>query len=46
MSIARMRQEIWFTRSNLTRVLHGPVPSALVAATIRVRARRGAGHWQ
>ena len=46
LSIARMRQEIWFTRRNLTWVLHGPVQSALVAATILVRARRGARHWQ
>ncbi len=38
LSIARMRQEIWFTRRNLTWVLHGPVQSALVAASIRLES--------
>ena len=38
LSIARMRQEIWFTRRNLTWVLHGPVQSALVSATIRLES--------
>lgn len=37
-SIARLRQEIWFTRRNLTWVLHGPVQSALVSATIRLQS--------
>lgn len=37
-AIARMRQEIWFTRRNLTWVLHGPVQSALVSATIRLES--------
>lgn len=36
--IARMRQEIWFTQRNLTWVLHGPVQSALVSATIRLES--------
>ena len=38
LAIARMRQEIWFTRRNLTWVLHGPVQSALVSATIRLES--------
>jgi two-component sensor histidine kinase len=37
-AIARMRQAIWFTRRNLTWVLHGPVQSALVSATIRLES--------
>ena len=38
LSIARMRQEIWFTQQNLAWVLHGPVQSALVSATIRLES--------
>ena len=38
LSNARMRQEIWFTQRNLTWVLHGPVQSALVSATIRLES--------
>ena len=38
LSNARMRQEIWFAQRNLTWVLHGPVQSALVSATIRLES--------
>jgi two-component sensor histidine kinase len=38
LSIARMRQEIWFTQQNLAWVLHGPVQSALTSATIRLES--------
>jgi hypothetical protein len=33
-----MRQQIWFTRRNLTWVLHGPVQSALVSAALRLES--------
>ena len=38
LSIARMRQRIWFARRNLTWVLHGPVQSALVSAALRLES--------
>ncbi len=38
LSIARMRQEIWFTQQNLAWVLHGPVQSALISASIRLES--------
>lgn len=38
LSIARMRQQIWFARRNLTWVLHGPVQSALASAALRLES--------
>ena len=38
LSIARMRQQIWYARRNLTWVLHGPVQSALVSAALRLES--------
>lgn len=34
--VARLRRELWFERKRLSRVLHGPVQSALVAASLRL----------
>ncbi len=38
LSIARLRQQIWYARQNLTWVLHGPVQSALVSAALRLQS--------
>ena len=38
LSIARMRQQIWYARRTLTWVLHGPVQSALASAALRLES--------
>ena len=43
LSIARMRQQIWFARRNLTWVLHGPVQSALLSAALRLESGLAVG---